>query len=415
MKYDAIIFDIDGTLWDARESITQAWNLAIGELTGTPGQLETETFGGLFGRPLDELIGYAFPGVEKDKRAELGAYCLRRENEELVLHPGTLYPGVRETLEQLAEQYPLYIVSNCGVGYIEAMLEGTGLRHLFRGWLCYADTNAPKDVTIQVLSQRCGLKNPVYVGDIQADADACGKAGVDIIWAAYGLGTIQRPRAAIRSFAELPKVVNNPYDSVIFDVDGTLWYACDKVAKIWSAAAEKYLGYPVNWTGVQLEKEFGKTMDDIMADLLPQLTLEQRQQLGQMCFDGENEGLALDPGVLYPGVAETVRELARRNRLFIVSNCQKGYIEVMLDAYGLRDCFQGWLCWEDTLAEKNETLRVLMQQYGLRHPVYVGDTQGDADSCAKAGIDMIFAAYGLGKVEQPQSVIQSFEELLERF
>lgn len=45
MSYDAIVFDIDGTLWDARESITAGWNLAIEELTGVPGTLESETFG----------------------------------------------------------------------------------------------------------------------------------------------------------------------------------------------------------------------------------------------------------------------------------------------------------------------------------------------------------------------------------
>lgn len=201
------------------------------------------------------------------------------------------------------------------------------------------------------------------------------------------------------------------WDSIIFDVDGTLWNSCAQVGRLWSQAATEYLGKTVVWDGPLLEKEFGKTMDDIMLDLMPELDAKSRKELGELCFEKENTGLIHDPGTLYPDVEEVLRELAAERRLFIVSNCQKGYIEVLLDSYGLRDCFEGWLCWGDTLVEKNETIRILMEKYGLRNPVYVGDTQGDANSCAKAGIDMIFAAYGLGSVAEPKWSIDGFNRL----
>ncbi|MCD7838908.1 MAG: HAD family hydrolase [Clostridiales bacterium] len=205
------------------------------------------------------------------------------------------------------------------------------------------------------------------------------------------------------------------YDGIIFDVDGTLWYSCDKVAHIWSAEAERFTGRPCHWNGETLEKEFGKTMEDIMLDLMPELSPAQRHELGERCFAQENAGLAKDPGVLYPGVAETVRELAKRHRLFVVSNCQRGYIEIMLDCCGLRNCFEGWLSWGETRVEKDETIHILMEQYGLTCPVYVGDTQGDANSCAKAGVDFVFAAYGLGQAEGYVTKVESFAELLSLF
>ncbi|MCD7757945.1 MAG: HAD family hydrolase [Clostridiales bacterium] len=207
----------------------------------------------------------------------------------------------------------------------------------------------------------------------------------------------------------------NGYDGIIFDVDGTLWYSCDKVAHIWSAEAQKFTGKPYRWDGKALEKEFGKTMDDIMLSLVPELSPAQRHELGERCYAQENIGLAKDPGILYPGVAETLAALAKRHRLFIVSNCQRGYIEILLDSYGLRDCFEGWLSWGDTLAEKDETIRVLMERYGLQNPVYVGDTQGDANVCAKAGIDFVFTAYGLGQAEGYVAKVESFAELAELF
>ena len=203
------------------------------------------------------------------------------------------------------------------------------------------------------------------------------------------------------------------YDGIIFDVDGTLWYSCDKVARLWSEAATEYLGRPIHWTGPQIQPMFGQTMDVFLDTLLPGLSRQQKDELSRRCWDRENAGLPDDPGVLYPGVAETLRELSRTHRLFIVSNCQKGYIEVLLDAYDLRSCVEGWLCWEDTFQSKDVTIRTLMEQYGLNTAVYVGDTQGDADACAAAGVDFIWAAYGIGTVAHPAEQIHCFGELQE--
>ena len=203
-----------------------------------------------------------------------------------------------------------------------------------------------------------------------------------------------------------------PYDGIIFDVDGTLWYSCDKVAKFWSIAATEYLGREIHWTGALIEPMFGQPMDVFLDTLLPGLTREQKDQLSRKLWDKENELLVNDPGVLYPGVAEGLKELSRDHRLFIVSNCQKGYIEVLLDSYGLRPYVEGWLCWEDTCDRKGVTIRTLMERCGLKNALYVGDTQGDADECAWAGVDFLWAAYGIGKVHNPPEQIGSFAELL---
>ena len=49
------------------------------------------------------------------------------------------------------------------------------------------------------------------------------------------------------------------------------------------------------------------------------------------------------------------------------------------------------LCFGETLVPKGETILMLMERNGLKEPVYIGDTQGDADACAYAGIPFIFA------------------------
>ena len=79
---------------------------------------------------------------------------------------------------------------------------------------------------------------------------------------------------------------------------------------------------------------------------------------------------------------------------------------------GLEDYVIDHLCPGDTGVLKADNIRLVMERNGLKSAVYVGDTQGDADACKKAGIPMIYAAYGFGQVEEPQVTIASMEELL---
>lgn len=203
------------------------------------------------------------------------------------------------------------------------------------------------------------------------------------------------------------------YDAVIFDVDGTLWDAREPIAAVWNQAVEQFTGHPGPLTGEGLGRHFGKQMPDIVRAVLPEIREEQIGAFSDLCFRLENDYLMEHPGALYPGVRETLEALSRRYPLYIVSNCQKGYIECLVESCGLEHEISGWLCWGDTEAPKSETLRRLMADKGLRHPVYVGDTQGDAEACAQAGIDMIAVSYGLGRVLAPKEEIDRFDRLTE--
>ena len=61
--------------------------------------------------------------------------------------------------------------------------------------------------------------------------------------------------------------------------------------------------------------------------------------------------------------------------------------------------------------DKGENIRLVMARNGVRRAVYVGDTQGDADAAKKAGVPLIFAAYGFGRVADAEYVIQEISEL----
>lgn len=202
-------------------------------------------------------------------------------------------------------------------------------------------------------------------------------------------------------------------DGIIFDVDGTLWDSTAEVAVAWNEALRNHSEVELVLTAEILKKEFGKPLPEIVQDLFPELSGEEQDRIAGYLFKYENERMETAPCVLYDGLKETIRALSERYKLFIVSNCQEGYIEAFLKNTGLEECITDHLCPGDTGVYKADNIRLIMERNHLKTVVYVGDTQGDADACRIAGVPMIYAAYGFGEVANPEIQIHSFRELLQ--
>lgn len=200
-------------------------------------------------------------------------------------------------------------------------------------------------------------------------------------------------------------------DSIIFDVDGTLWDSTESVAASWNKAIKEHSSLNLNVDSGILSRVFGKTMTEIADALFSSLTPDERIKLLEICFEEENRYLNDHPGRLYEGVSDTIRNLSRKYPLYIVSNCQCGYIEIMLKTTGLDSYITDHLCFGETRLPKGETIKKLIKKNGLNSPVYVGDTQGDADACRTAGIPFIFAEYGFGSVPEAEMRIRCFSDL----
>ena len=200
------------------------------------------------------------------------------------------------------------------------------------------------------------------------------------------------------------------FDSIIFDVDGTLWDSTELVAEAYNQAFEQE-GVDVRVTGEILKSLCGKPMDVIVDEILPNEPPERRAALGDKAMEMENALLEQKSPVYYPEVKETMEKLAKKVPLFIVSNCQKGYIELVLKWADLGHVVQDYLCFGDTGTSKGQTILTLMKRNNLKKSIYVGDVQGDADACKEAGIPIIYCKYGFGTIEEPYAVIGEFKEL----
>lgn len=199
---------------------------------------------------------------------------------------------------------------------------------------------------------------------------------------------------------------------IIFDLDGTLWDSTDEVAIAWNQALRGFSKIVHTLTGDELKREFGKPLEEIMDNLFPGLSGPEKEELAACLYQAENERVESAPCILYDRMPETIRRLSETYPLFIVSNCQKGYIEAFLKNTGLGGYFKDFTCPGDTGRLKGDNIRIIMERNGIEDAVYVGDTQGDADACRKAGIPMIYAAYGFGDVEGDYETIHSFDALL---
>lgn len=200
---------------------------------------------------------------------------------------------------------------------------------------------------------------------------------------------------------------------IIFDMDGTLWDSAAGVAESWNEAILAY-GYERKpLTAGDIQSVMGKTMEDIADILFPELKVMQRKELLDLCCRLENDYLRRHGGGLYPDIRKTMEKLKVNYHLYIVSNCQAGYIEAFLDYYKFHDLIEDIECYGNNDKPKGENIALLYQRNDLQDAVYVGDIQGDYDASMSAGVRFIHAGYGFGKVNADVPEIQKFSELIE--
>ena len=206
-KSKAIIFDLDGTLWDATEGITAAWQQVL-DSENIDVTLTREAVMGCMGLPMDEIFLRLLPNIGADTRADIQQKCQRYENEYLSLHGGALYPNVEKTLDALKNDgYDLYIVTNSQDGYVEAFFDSMNLKDYFTDYEMFGRTGLLKAENIRLVMKRNSIDNAVYVGDAKGDYDSAKTAKIPFIYAKYGFGKVTDCEYAIDKFDDLPSVV----------------------------------------------------------------------------------------------------------------------------------------------------------------------------------------------------------------
>lgn len=200
---EGILFDLDGTLWDATEAISKTWSLVLAQYPRIKRRIAPEDLYGCMGLPLDAIGDKLFPDLEEARRRSLMEECCILQNRYLEEHGGNTYPGLEETVAQLAENFKLFIVSNCGDGYIQSFLKAHRMDRYFSDFESAGATNLSKGENNTLIMKRNHITKAVYVGDTAGDAESARLAGIPFIYARYGFGRASEYDYAIEKLPDL--------------------------------------------------------------------------------------------------------------------------------------------------------------------------------------------------------------------
>jgi len=204
-------------------------------------------------------------------------------------------------------------------------------------------------------------------------------------------------------------------DSIVFDLDGTLWDTCPACAVAWNTVLQRHEIPYREIVADDVRRVTGQPHDDCIRVTFPDLPAGDIEKLISGTAEEDNAAISRLGGTLYPGVIEGLRGLADRYRLFIVSNCQSGYIENFLAYAAVGDLITDFECFGNTGEPKSENLRRVIERNGLRSPVMVGDTTGDEAAARACGVPFAFVSYGFGSAIAPSYRFSSFGELVAFF
>lgn len=229
IKPDAMIFDMDGTLFKTETLLIPVYhrlfdqlrkeNLYAGE---TPP--EERILGGL-GMLLDDIWKRVLPDHDVTVHRRADELLLEFELIGLKEYATELYPRVAETLEQLKKRgVRLFVASNGLEHYVKEVANTHGIFPLFEGIYSAGEyQTASKVDLVRLLLDNHDVTSAWMIGDRSSDVEAGKENGQTVIGCAYaGFGQGQElsgSDALISSFdelislydqaAEVPKV-NNP-------------------------------------------------------------------------------------------------------------------------------------------------------------------------------------------------------------
>lgn len=197
-------------------------------------------------------------------------------------------------------------------------------------------------------------------------------------------------------------------NSILFDLDGTLWDTTIEVEKVWNKIA---MEYGLNISKEQIKNIMGLTKREIIEYLFKGNNKDGNEFITK-CQEKENDYLIENGGHIYKNTIKTIKKLVNKYDLYIVSNCQAGYIESFIEHYSLQEFFKDFECSGNTGMTKYENINSVLKRNNILKAIYVGDTQKDYESAIKNELPFIWAEYGFGNCDKYYKKIKDISELL---
>ncbi len=201
-SYDALIFDMDGTLWDAVSTYTKSWNDYF--LANNIDKIFTnENLMQYMGWEQDPYLEAVLPDFSKEKRNSIYNEVITLQYSNIQTSGGKLYEGVVKGLASLSKKYQLFIVSNCAEYAITHFMKWAKIETYITDSVAFGENYKSKNQNIKYLIDKYQLRKPVYIGDTQADFEQSNLVPLPFVFVSYGFGEAKEYHEKFDSFAEL--------------------------------------------------------------------------------------------------------------------------------------------------------------------------------------------------------------------
>ncbi|MBD0382746.1 HAD family hydrolase [Paenibacillus sedimenti] len=211
-------------------------------------------------------------------------------------------------------------------------------------------------------------------------------------------------------------------EAMLFDLDGTLFQTETLLLPAYHATFEE-LREKGLFKGETPPEELilgalGMLLEHIWQRVMPEASMEARLQADKLLLHYQMEGLKQGEGVLYDGVAETLKALhAKGIRLFVASNGLEDYVKHVVQAKGIGELFEGlYSAGEYQTKSKVDLVKLLLETHNIQSAWMVGDRSSDVEAGLRNGLTVAACDYAgfreKGELEGAHIRIKSFDELL---
>jgi len=212
------------------------------------------------------------------------------------------------------------------------------------------------------------------------------------------------------------------YESIIFDLDGTLFQTDKLVIPAFQKTFEqlKMEGYEISYMPDEREllSVIGLTLDDVWQNLLPDVSKENYIKANNFLLENELSGVRAGYGALYPNVTDTLIELKNRGyRLFIASNGLKEYVYGITEEFRIDHYFDAiYSAGEFNTATKKELVHKLVTEFEIKDGIMVGDRSSDVEAGKNNNLFVVGCSFGFStekELESADKIIESIEQIFD--
>lgn len=212
-KYEALLFDLDGTLFRTETLAVAAYHATFEQLRAeglfnlpTPPE---RVFLGSLGLLLDEIWRRVIPQASHAVRERANELLLYHEDRLLEEGRGEMYDGVESTLRELHRRgYKLFVASNGLEGYVKGVIQKKGLADVFTGLYSAGEyLTSTKAELVALALEHHAVTTACMCGDRKNDVEAGKQNGLFVVGCDYAGfhddGELRDADLVIHSFPEL--------------------------------------------------------------------------------------------------------------------------------------------------------------------------------------------------------------------